>query len=485
MADDEGRHQRKIRHHFLLVSYGFQSHINPGRVLAHRLARLGGVDGGPISVTLSVPAATYRCMFPSPDADAAEATTTDGVISYVPYSDGVDDGSMPRDAADRAVRRRATSASLSAAAARLAGSGRPVTCIMCTVVSLPVVDVARELDIPVAVYWIQTATLLAINYHYFVHGYSELVAAHAADPAHELRLPGLSRPLQISNLPSYLTDMSGSESAKAFSEVFQEFFQYMGQWQPKVLVATLDELEPDALAEMKRHVEVFTVAPMVGSSTEARIHLFKHDSADKKRYMGWLQAHPEKSVVYVSFGSLSKYTKHQMDEIVGGLRQCGRPYLLVVRRDGIADDDDESGSLEKSTQSQGMVVDWCNQLEVLSHPAVGCFVSHCGWNSTMEAMVSGVPIVGVPNMFDQPTNVLFIEEEWEVGIKAERSGDGVLMGTELARCVELVMGEGAKAMAIREKAKALKEVAQAAAGVGGSAERNLRDFVKAIPCQNQ
>lgn len=103
----------------------------------------------------------------------------------------------------------------------------------------------------------------------------------------------------------------------------------------------------------------------------------------------------------------------------------------------------------------------------------------------MEAMVSGVPIVGVPNMFDQPTNVLFIEEEWEVGIKAERSGGGVLMGTELARCVEVVMGEGAKAMAIREKAKALKEVAQAAAGVGGSAERNLRDFVKAIPCQNQ
>ena len=127
MTDDEGR-----RHHFLLGSYGFQSHINPGRVLAHRLARLGGADGS-ISATLSVPVATYRCMFPSPDAEAAaakeEETTTDGVISYVPYSDGVDDGSMPRDAADRAVRRRATSASLSAVVARLAGRGQPVTCI--------------------------------------------------------------------------------------------------------------------------------------------------------------------------------------------------------------------------------------------------------------------------------------------------------------------------------------------------------------------
>jgi len=163
-------------------------------------------------------------------------------------------------------------------------------------------------------------------------GYSELIASHATDPAHEVRLPGLSRPLQISNFPSYLIDMSGSERAKAFIEVSQELFQYLGQWQPKVLVAALDDLEPSALAEMKRHLQVFTFGPMVGSSTEARIHLFKHDNSDKKRYMEWLQGHPEKSVVYVSFGSLSTYTKHQMDEIVGGLQQCGRPYLLIVRR---------------------------------------------------------------------------------------------------------------------------------------------------------
>ena len=156
-----------------------------------------------------------------------------------------------------------------------------------------------------------------------------------------------------------------------------------------------------------------------------------------------------------------------------------------MRKDVLVNDD-ESGSLDlEKAQSQGMVVDWCNQLAVLSHPAIGCFVSHCGWNSTMEAMLSGVPIIGAPNMFDQPTNVLFIEEEWELGIKAESNSGGVLMGTELARCIELVMGEGAKAMAIREKAKALKEIAQAAASVGGSAERNIGDFVKAIPCQNQ
>ncbi|CAL4995628.1 unnamed protein product [Urochloa decumbens] len=477
MADKEIHPQHNIHHghHFLLVTYGVQSHINPGRVLAHRLTRLR-IDGS-VLVTLSVPIASYHRMFP--DITTAE-TATDGIISYVPYSDGVDDGSWPKDAEDRALRRRASSESLSAIVARLADRGQPVTCMVCTMVFLPVLDIAREHNIPIAIYWIQPATLLAINYHYF-HGYNELIASHATDPEYEVRLPGLSRPLRIGNFPSFLTDMSGNEMAKDLIEVSQELFEYMDRWPPKVLVNTFDELEANVIKEMKKQLlDVFTVGPMVGSSSEARIHLFKHNNVDEKRYMEWLQTHPEKSVVYVSFGSITKYTKQQMDEIVGGLRQCGRPYLFVLRKDGLEDDDERHHSLENNTQSQGMVVEWCNQLEVLSHSAVGCFISHCGWNSTIEAMVSGVPVIGVPNMLDQPTNIYLIEEEWEVGIKGERNSDGVVTGTELARCIELVMGESQKAMAIRKRSKALKEIAQATANAGGSAEKNLRDFIKTI-----
>nr|CAB3461947.1 unnamed protein product [Digitaria exilis] len=463
------------RHHFLLVVYGLQSHINPGRVLAHRLTRLG-VDGS-VLVTLAVPVATYRSMFPSKQDGVGDVSmTTNGVVSYVPYSDGVDDGSMPMNADDRAHRRRASSKSLSAIIARLADRGQPATCIMCTMAFLPVIDVAREHNIPVTIYWIQPATLLAMNYHYF-HGYSKLITLHANDPAHKVSLPWLGRPLQISNFPSYLIDMSGSEMTKNINESSQELFEYMDQWRPKVLVNTFDELEANVLMKMKQHLDVFTIGPMVRSSMETQIHLFNHDSIAKKRYMEWLQAHPDKSVVYVSFGSMSKYTKHQMDEIVGGLTRCGRPYILVLRRDGL--EDDESHNLE-NMQSQGMVVDWCDQLEVLSHFAVGCFVSHCGWNSTVEALVAGVPIIGVPNVFDQSTNIYLIEEEWKVGVKAERNSDGVLTGTELARCIELIMGDGERAKVIRERAKALKEIAKQAANTGGSADRNLRDFLRTI-----
>ncbi|KAJ1274182.1 hypothetical protein BS78_05G043400 [Paspalum vaginatum] len=470
MADDEGRQRR---HHFLVVAYGVQSHVNPSRVLAHRLTQLG-VDGS-VLATLSVQVAAHRRMFPSVDGDME---TTDGVISYVPHSDGLDDGSTPKDAEDRARRRRASSESLSTIVSRLADRGRPVSCIICTMASPPVLDVAREHGIPLAIYWIQPATVLAVSYHYF-HGYDEVIAAHAVNPSYEVCLPGLSRPLQIGSFPSFLVDTSGSEMAKAINDVFRELFEYIDQWRPKILVNTFNELEENAVIEMKQHLDMFVIGPMVGSSKEERIHLFKHDDAGKKRYMEWLGAQLDKSVVYVSFGSITKQTKKQMEEIFRGLQQCGRPYLLVLRKDGL-DDDDDSHSFENNAHSQGMVVDWCDQLDVLSHPAVGCFVSHCGWNSTIEAVVSGVPVIGVPNMFDQPTNVHLVEEEWGVGVRGERSSDGVLTGAELARCIGLVMDEGEKAMAIRERARALKELAQAAGNIDGSSERNLLDFVKTI-----
>ncbi|XP_002450263.1 cyanidin 3-O-rutinoside 5-O-glucosyltransferase [Sorghum bicolor] len=495
MADEEHQQQHTSHHghghHFLVVAYGIQSHINPARALAHRLAQLSGDDvHGSILATLSVHVAAHRRMFPSSSLDSdAEEEASDGVISYVPHSDGFDDGSLPRTPEDWALRRRVSAESLSAMLARFAAAGgrRPaVTCIVCTLLVPAAVDVATRHGVPFAVYWIQPATVLAAEYHYF-HGYGELVAAHVTDPAYEVSLPGLRRrrPLRIRDLPSYLVDTTGSPLAKSVVEMFKELFESMDRWRPMVLVNTFDELEPTVISEMKRHLDVFAVGPMVGAaggggaSNEERTHLYKHDAGDKKRYMEWLGAQPERSVVYVSFGSIARYTKQQMEEMVQGLLQCGRPYLLAVRRDGL-----EEGArhvLESSGGGgRGMVVDWCNQPEVLTHAAVGCFVSHCGWNSTIEALAAGVPLVGVPSMFDQPTNAYLVEEEWEIGIRGERNSEGVLAGMELARCVELVMDQGTKAMAMRERVTALKERAQLAANAGGPAERNLQDFVSSV-----
>ncbi|VAI29842.1 unnamed protein product [Triticum turgidum subsp. durum] len=470
------------RPHFLIVAYGIQSHLNPCRVLARRLVQLHDADGsGPVLATLSVPLFTHRRMFPSSGNGEPEgAEAADGAISCVPFSDGVDDGTTARGPEERARRRRASAESLFAVVARLASCGRPVTCIMCSMMLPWALDVAREHAIPLAFFWIQPATVLATYYHYF-HGYGELIASHAADPAYELTLPGLSRPLRIRDFPSFLVDTTGGEVGKVVNAVFCELFEFMDEQRRnvKVLVNTFDELEPAALAAMREHMDLFAVGPVVGSSAEPRIHLFNHAGDDKLRYMEWLGAQPERSVVYVSFGSIWTYSKQQMEEIADGLRRCGRPYLLVVRKD--KRQEDVSGCLEDVMQERkGMVVEWCDQPEVLSHPSVGCFVTHCGWNSTLEAMALGVAVVAAPSMFDQPTNAMLIEEEWAAGVSNKRNGEGIFSGPELARCVELVMGDGARAVEVRKKVESLKGMARDAMAPGGPAERNLRSFVMEV-----
>jgi hypothetical protein len=96
------QHSSPHGHHFLVVAYGTQSHVNPGRALAHRLARLSHIDARSIRATLSVLVAAQRRLFPTPDSGGdKELACSDGVISYVPHSDGFDDGATsPKTAAE-------------------------------------------------------------------------------------------------------------------------------------------------------------------------------------------------------------------------------------------------------------------------------------------------------------------------------------------------------------------------------------------------
>ncbi|CAM0874353.1 unnamed protein product [Alopecurus aequalis] len=163
----------------------------------------------------------------------------------------------------------------------------------------------------------------------------------------------------------------------------------------------------------------------------------------------------------------------------GPVRRLARPYLWVVRREGRSPEVDRLLLLEEAG-AEGVVVEWCDQVRVLSHPSVACFVTHCGWNSTLEAVTCGVPVVAAPSWSDQPVNAHLLEEEWGVGVRADRDADGVLTGSELARCVELVVGGGEMAEAIAANVGAWKERAREAMAAGGPSERSLRSFVKMV-----
>uniref|UniRef100_A0A0A8ZVY6 Glycosyltransferase n=1 Tax=Arundo donax TaxID=35708 RepID=A0A0A8ZVY6_ARUDO len=466
------------RPHFLVLTFPFQGHIAPALRLARRL-----LAAAPDAlVTFSTTEVAHSRMFPGkpstevPSEGAADPD--DGRLEFLPFSDGTEAGFV------RSTDRGAFNAymeSFHAAGARsvgqlvdaLAARGRPVSRVIYTLLLPWAADVARERGVPSALYWIQPVAVFAIYHHYF-HGHAGVVAEHQHDPSFVVELPGLA-PQAVRDLPSFITESTNpADPLHSCFTTLHDLFDALDKETPKatVLVNMCQELEVAALAAVGAAHDVLPVGPVLPPGDEAA--LFKQDDT---RYMEWLDAKPANSVVYVSFGSLSTMAREQLDQLLRGLEETGRPYLCVVRKDVKAELAEAEVEINEGLKS-GMVVEWCDQVQVLSHAAVGCFVTHCGWNSVLESMASGVPMVGVPRLSDQHMNAQLVEREWRVGIRAEVDSGGVLRAAEVSLRNEEVMGEGKAAREVRHMAGEWKRVIVKAMGKGGSSDRNLVAFVE-------
>ncbi|KAL6978912.1 N-hydroxythioamide S-beta-glucosyltransferase [Sarracenia purpurea var. burkii] len=193
--------------------------------------------------------------------------------------------------------------------------------------------------------------------------------------------------------------------------------------------------------------------------------------------LSWLDDQPNQSVVYVSFGSVAELGSDQLEELAFGLRSTKYHFIWVVRSP------EESklpqNFVAEAVESGNLVVPWCPQLEVLAHKAVGCFVTHCGWNSTLEALSLGVPMVAMPQWTDQNTNAKWVADVWGMGVRARPNDGGVVRREEVERCIREVM-EGDRVDEIRQNAEKWRELAVQAVGEGGSSDKNINDFVASL-----
>ncbi|PAN23493.1 hypothetical protein PAHAL_4G096100 [Panicum hallii] len=463
--------------HFLFVTSPMQGHINPARRLAARVM----AANPDARVTFSTAVSGHRRMFPSlarPDDEAVDAA---GVL-HVPFSDGFDDGFSSATHGAGTYRARASAAgceTLSAVVSRLAARGWPVTRVVYTFLVPWVPDIARAHGVPAALFWIQPAAVFAVYYHYF-HGHDAALAACAngADPGAAACLPGLP-PLKPDALPSAVSITSPEHRHYLLLDLLRDLFLSLDEHKPMVLVNTFDALEPDALRAMPQF-EVAAVGPVLpdDASFPSSADLLHRQDA-KVPCMEWLDTKPARSVVYVSFGSVLSMSKRQEEEMRRGLEATGRPYLWVARTaadGGASPDPDPDSSSAGAGGLRGLVVEWCDQVRVLSHPAVGCFVTHCGWNSALESVTRGVPMVAVPQWTDQPTVAWLVEARMGAGARARVDGEGLVERGELRWCVEAVMGGGE---AIRARCDRWRELAREAVATGGTSERNLRAFASA------
>lgn len=247
-----------------------------------------------------------------------------------------------------------------------------------------------------------------------------------------------------------------------------------------VLFTSFYELEAGAVDATSQVVPcpVYAVGPSIphmqleGDCDSDKIH--HHDD---EKYIGWLDAQPRNSVLYVSFGSYVSIRSSQLEEVALGLQDSSIRFLWVAR-DGAA-----MATIQRICGDRGLVVPWCDQLKVLCHPSIGGFLSHCGWNSTLEAVFAGVPTLAIPVGWDQLVNGRLVADVWKTGInlQGQRGKDGVVSRDAVFAGVTKLMdlGDG-DSLEMRRRAAGLREASRGAIQEGGSSRRSLDRFVREI-----
>ncbi|KAG6509713.1 UDP-glycosyltransferase 83A1-like [Zingiber officinale] len=193
--------------------------------------------------------------------------------------------------------------------------------------------------------------------------------------------------------------------------------------------------------------------------------------------LSWLDEQQPGSVVYVAFGSFTIFDRGQFQEFALGLEATGLPFLWVVRPDLTGDTADAyPDGFKERVGDRGRIVAWAPQQKVLAHPSVACFVSHCGWNSTMEGVRNGKLFLCWPYFTDQFLNQNYICDDWKVGLPLTPDESGIIKREQVKSKVEELLSNEE----MRARASMLKENAQQNLNEGGASFENLKTFMDAF-----
>ncbi|XAR54390.1 7-deoxyloganetic acid glucosyltransferase [Bertholletia excelsa] len=298
-------------------------------------------------------------------------------------------------------------------------SRRPFTCIIAETVLSFAMDVADEMGIPVIYFdtispsclWIYACIPKLIEAGERPLPENDLDAPITCVPSMEgfLRrrdLPGFCRAGDFADPNARCIMIETQKLPNARGLITNTFEELDGP-----ILSHLRSICPNlyAVGPVHTHLKAKLAAETSPPPPTSSNSLWRED----RSCMAWLDAQPPESVVYVSVGSVSTMTVEELMEIWHGLVNSGKRFLWVRRENSIVGDDwvdQTSTKLLEATKERGCVVSWAPQEEVLGHGAVGGFLTHGGWNSTLESMVEGVPMVCWPRFVDQQASSRFVEK---------------------------------------------------------------------------
>jgi len=313
-------------------------------------------------------------------------------------------------------------------------------------------------NFPTFFYYTSAASSLIVLFYF-----SSVFPKQVQDQRFLLRFPGLPA-MSMDDFPNESSDPL-SHTNQIFDQVGEAMKGSSG-----IIINTCEAIEEKAIAVLNEDATVpplFCVGPLISAPY----------GEEDKGCLSWLESQPSQSVVLLCFGSMGWFSRGQLKEIAIGLEKSEQRFLWVVRTElEGGDSEEEKPSLDEllpegfldRTKEKGLVVrDWAPQREILSHDSVGGFVTHCGWNSVLEAVCEGVPMVAWPLYAEQKMNRVFMVEEMKVALALKEGKDGLVSGSELGERVRELM-ESDTGKEIRQSVFKMKLSAAEALVEGGT-----------------
>lgn len=338
----------------------------------------------------------------------------------------------------------------------------------------PSFEIAKEFNIPPYIFCtVNAMTLISIFQRPLL---DEMFPCEFKDLSEPVRLPGCV-PVQGVDMPEPLQDKK-NETYKYMVQLSKTFNLSKG-----VLVNSFLELEPDPFKALEEgewcKPDIYSVGPLIRPGSLNR-------DGDGFECLKWLDKHPVGSVLFVSFGSGGTLSQKQLNELALGLELSGQRFIWVIKSphgkshgsyfnaqshlDPFEFLPDDFLDLVKD---RGLVLpSWAPQVEILSHQSTGGFLTHCGWNSILESILSGVPMIAWPLFAEQKMNAVLLTDGLGVAYRVKVDEHGVVGRDEIDKCVKnLIEGEDGRKM--RLKMSELKTLGAMALSQDGSSTRSL------------